>query len=88
FPERVVNVHPAPLPDFPGAHPLEDVLTAGVSETAATVHYVDAGIDTGPVIASEPVPVLAGDTVESLRERIHAVEHRLLPEVVRQLCAR
>ena len=88
FPERVVNVHPAPLPDFPGAHPLEDLLAAGASDAAATVHYVDGGIDTGTVIASEPVPVLAGDTVESLRERIHAAEHRLLPEVVRQLCAR
>lgn len=88
FPERVVNVHPAPLPDFPGSHPLEDLLAAGASEAAATVHYVDDGVDTGTVIASEPVPVLAGDTVASLRERIHAVEHRLLPEVVRQLCAR
>ncbi len=88
FPERVVNVHPGPLPEFPGAHPLEDLLDAGAHEAAATVHYVDAGIDTGPVIASEPVPVLAGDTVETLRERVHAVEHRLLPEVVRTLCAR
>ncbi len=88
FPQRVVNVHPGPLPEFPGAHPLEDLLEAGAHEAAATVHYVDDGIDTGPVIASEPVPVLAGDTVESLRERVHAVEHRLLPEVVRQLCAR
>jgi phosphoribosylglycinamide formyltransferase-1 len=88
FPERVVNVHPAPLPEFPGAHPLEDLLDAGAHEAAATVHYVDAGIDTGPVIASERVPVLAGDTVETLRERVHAVEHRLLPEVVRTLCAR
>jgi phosphoribosylglycinamide formyltransferase 1 len=88
FPRRVVNVHPAPLPDFPGAHPLEDVLAAGAPAAAATVHYVDEGIDTGPVIASEPVPVLAGDTVESLRERVHEAEHRLLPEVVRELCAR
>ena len=87
FPERVVNVHPAPLPEFPGAHPLEDLLGAGAHEAAATVHYVDAGIDTGPVIATEPVPVLAGDTVETLRERVHAAEHRLLPEVVRTLCA-
>jgi phosphoribosylglycinamide formyltransferase-1 len=88
FPGRVVNVHPAPLPDFPGAHPLEDVLAAGAPNAAATVHFVDAGIDTGEVIASEPVAVLPGDTVESLRERVHAVEHRLLPEVVRDLCAR
>jgi len=88
FPGRVVNVHPAPLPEYPGAHPLEDLLDAGADQAAATVHYVDAGIDTGPVIASEPVPVLAGDTVETLRERVHAAEHRLLPEVVRTLCAR
>jgi len=87
FPGRVVNVHPAPLPAFPGAHPLEDVLAAGAPEAAATVHFVDEGVDTGPVIASEAVPVLAGDTVESLRERVHAVEHRLLPKVVRELCA-
>ena len=88
FPGRVVNVHPAPLPDFPGAHPLEDVLAAGASQAAATVHYVDEGVDTGAVIASEAVPVLEGDTVELLRERVHEAEHRLLPEVVRELCAR
>ena len=88
FPHRVVNVHPAPLPEFPGARPLEDVLAAGARAAAATIHYVDDGIDTGEVIASEPVPVLEGDSVETLRERVHAAEHRLLPEVVRELCAR
>jgi phosphoribosylglycinamide formyltransferase-1 len=88
FPGRVVNVHPAPLPDFPGAHPLEDVLEAGADETAATVHYVDEGVDTGAVIATEPVPVLPGDTVDTLRARVHDAEHRLLPRVVRDLCAR
>jgi phosphoribosylglycinamide formyltransferase-1 len=88
FPGRVVNVHPAPLPDFPGAHPLEDLLAAGAPAAAATVHYVDEGVDTGPVIASEPVPVRADDTVELLRERVHEAEHRLLPKVVRELCAR
>jgi phosphoribosylglycinamide formyltransferase 1 len=88
FPDRVVNVHPAPLPAFPGARPLEDVLAAGASEAAATVHFVDEGVDTGVVIASEPVPVLPGDTVETLRERVHEAEHRLLPKVVRELCAR
>jgi phosphoribosylglycinamide formyltransferase-1 len=88
FPNRVVNVHPAPLPEFPGAHPLEDVLSAGATATAATVHFVDEGVDTGQVIASEPVPVLAGDTVETLRDRVHEAEHRLLPKVVRELCAR
>ena len=85
FPGRIVNTHPAPLPDFPGAHPIEDVLAAGAKETAATVHYVDEGVDTGPVIAAERVPVCDGDTVESLRERVQAVEHRLLPRAVREL---
>lgn len=88
FPGRVVNVHPAPLPDYPGAHPLEDVLAAGAPAAAATVHYVDEGVDTGEVIASEPVAVLAGDTVETLRARVHEAEHRLLPQVVGELCAR
>jgi phosphoribosylglycinamide formyltransferase-1 len=88
FRGRIVNTHSAPLPDFPGAHPIEDVLAAGVPETAATVHYIDEGIDTGPVIASERIPVVAGDTVETLRARVQAVEHRLLPQVVRQLCGR
>jgi phosphoribosylglycinamide formyltransferase 1 len=83
--DKIVNTHSAPLPDFPGAHPIEDVLAAGVAETAATVHYVDEGVDTGPVIAAEPVPVREGDTVESLRARVQAVEHRLLPKAVREL---
>jgi phosphoribosylglycinamide formyltransferase-1 len=82
---RIVNTHSAPLPQFPGAHPIEDVLAAGVAESAATVHYVDEGIDTGPVIVAERVPVLEGDTVETLRARVQAVEHRLLPGVVREL---
>jgi formyltetrahydrofolate-dependent phosphoribosylglycinamide formyltransferase len=82
---RIVNTHCAPLPEFPGAHPIEDVLAAGVSESAATIHYVDEGIDTGPVIVAERVPVLADDTVESLRARVQAVEHRLLPQTVRSL---
>jgi phosphoribosylglycinamide formyltransferase-1 len=86
FPGRVVNTHSAPLPAFPGAHPIEDVLAAGVPETAATVHYVDEGVDTGPVICAERVPVLAGDTADTLRARVQAVEHRLLPAVVRELC--
>jgi phosphoribosylglycinamide formyltransferase-1 len=85
FPGRIVNTHSAPLPEFPGAHPIEDVLAAGVPETAATVHYVDEGVDTGPIIAAERVPVRPGDTVESLRARVQAVEHQLLPRVVADL---
>jgi len=87
FPGRVVNTHSAPLPEFPGAHPIEDVLAAGVPETAATVHLVDEGIDSGPVLAAEPVPVRAGDDAETLRARVQEVEHRLLPRVVRELIA-
>jgi len=85
FPGRVVNTHSAPLPEFPGPHPIHDVLAAGVPETAATVHYVDGGVDTGPVIAAERVPVLPGDDAETLKERVQAVEHRLLPRVVKEL---
>jgi phosphoribosylglycinamide formyltransferase-1 len=85
FPGRVVNTHSAPLPDFPGPHPIEDVLAAGVRTTAATVHFVDEGMDTGPVIAAEPVPVEEGDTPGTLRARVQAAEHRLLPRVVREL---
>jgi formyltetrahydrofolate-dependent phosphoribosylglycinamide formyltransferase len=85
FAGRIVNTHSAPLPDFPGARPIEDVLAAGVGETAATVHYVDDGVDTGAVIVAERVPVLEGDTVETLRARVQAVEHRLLPRTVREL---
>ncbi len=81
----IVNTHSAPLPEFPGAHPIEDVLAAGVPETAATVHYVDEGVDTGPVIVAEPVPVREDDTVETLRARVQEVEHRLLPRAVREL---
>jgi phosphoribosylglycinamide formyltransferase-1 len=88
FPQRIVNVHPALLPSFPGTQPIRDALAAGADETGATVHFVDEGVDTGPVIRQERVPVLPGDTVESVRARVQAVEHRLLPEVVRQLCER
>lgn len=87
FPNRVVNTHSAPLPAFPGPRPIEDVLAAGVPETAATVHYVDEGVDSGAVIAAERVPVVDGDTVETLRARVQTVEHTLLPRVVRELVA-
>jgi phosphoribosylglycinamide formyltransferase-1 len=85
FPERVVNVHPSLLPAFPGAHAIDDALTAGVETTGVTVHLVDEGLDTGPVLRQEAVAVEPRDT---LVERIRAVEHRLLPEVVSELFAR
>ncbi|HUH15663.1 MAG TPA: phosphoribosylglycinamide formyltransferase [Gaiellaceae bacterium] len=84
FPGRIVNVHPSLLPAFPGARAIDDALAAGVETTGVTVHLVDEGLDTGPVIRQEPVPVQPRET---LAERIHAVEHRLLPEVVGELCA-
>ena len=83
FPGRIVNVHPSLLPAFPGTRAIEEALAAGVETTGVTVHLVDEGVDTGPVLAQEPVPVREGDTVASLGERLHAVEHRLLPEAVR-----
>lgn len=83
FPDAIVNVHPSLLPEFPGARAVEDALAAGVETTGVTVHYVDEGLDTGAVIRQEPVEVEPRDT---LTERLHAVEHRLLPEVVRDLC--
>ena len=85
FPERIVNVHPSLLPEFPGAHAIDEALAAGVETTGVTVHLVDEGLDTGAVIRQEPVPV---EPSETLAERIQAVEHRLLPEVVRDLCVR
>ena len=87
FPGRVVNVHPALLPAFPGATAVEDALSAGAVETGATVHLVDEGVDTGEVLRQEAVAVLPGDTPETLHARIRSVEHRLLPEVVRELIA-
>jgi phosphoribosylglycinamide formyltransferase-1 len=88
FPGRVINVHPALLPQFPGAHAIEDALAAGVRQTGATVHYVDEGIDSGRVIMQVPVPIEEDDTVDTLRARIQEAEHALLPRVVRQLCVR
>ncbi len=85
FPDGVVNVHPALLPAFPGMHPLEDALAAGVERTGASVHLVDDGVDTGTVLAQEAVDVLPDDTVETLRARVQDVEHRLLPSVVSEL---
>jgi phosphoribosylglycinamide formyltransferase 1 len=81
--DPVVNVHPSLLPSFPGLRAIEQAIEAGVEETGVTVPLVDEGIDTGPVLRQEPVPVEPADT---LVERIHAVEHRILPEVVSELC--
>jgi phosphoribosylglycinamide formyltransferase-1 len=88
YPDAVVNVHPSLLPAFPGAHAVEEQLAAGVAESGATVHLVDEGVDSGPILAQERIPVRAGDTPETLHARIKEIEHRLLPRVVGELCAR
>ena len=80
---RIINTHPAYLPEFPGAHGVRDALAAGVAQTGASVIVVDSGVDTGPVLAQERVPVLPDDTEHSLHERIKPVERRLLIDVVR-----
>ena len=83
FAGRILNLHPALLPSFPGAHGIADALAWGVKVTGVTVHFVDEEVDHGPIIFQEVVRVLEGDTEETLAERIHEVEHRLLPAAVR-----
>jgi formyltetrahydrofolate-dependent phosphoribosylglycinamide formyltransferase len=85
FGGRLINTHPALLPAFPGAHAVRDALAAGVATTGATVHLVDAGLDTGPVLAQREVPVLPGDDEPRLHERIKDVERELLVHTVAQL---
>src|SRR5712691_12779000 len=80
------TVHPSLLPRFPGAHAVEEQLKAGVRESGATVHLVDEGVDSGPVLAQERIAVRADDTPETLHQRIKEIEHRLLPRVVEELC--
>ena len=82
---RIINTHPAYLPEFPGAHGVRDALAAGVAETGASVIVVDGGIDSGPILAQERVPVLPGDTEHALHERIKPVERRLLLDVIRRI---
>lgn len=84
---RIINIHPAYLPAFPGAHGIRDAFEAGVSETGVTVHFVDTGVDTGQIILQKKVPVLAGDTLETLEERVHALEYELYPEALRKILA-
>ncbi|BBX20430.1 phosphoribosylglycinamide formyltransferase [Mycolicibacterium duvalii] len=88
FPGRVVNTHPALLPAFPGAHAVADALSYGVRVTGCTVHLVDAGTDTGPIIAQQAVPVLDGDDEATLHERIKVIERQLLVEVLAALATR
>jgi len=84
WPRRIINIHPALLPKYPGLESWKQALTAGETKTGCTVHYVDDGIDTGEIIAQSEVPVLAGDTAETLHARIQIAEHLLYPEVIRR----
>jgi phosphoribosylglycinamide formyltransferase-1 len=87
FPRRIINIHPSLLPKFPGIESWKQALEAGEKITGCSVHYVDAGIDSGEIIAQRNVPVLPGDTAESLHARIQMAEHALYPEVIAQFCA-
>ena len=87
FEGRIVNIHPSLLPSFPGLEAWKQALDAGVKVTGCTVHFVDAGVDSGPIIGQQTVPVMDDDTAESLHQRIHAAEHELYPKCVRALAA-
>ncbi len=87
FPDRVLNLHPALLPAFAGAHAIADAFEAGVKVTGVTVHFANAEYDQGPIIAQRAVDVVQGDTLEALEAKIHAVEHELYPEVLRWIAA-
>ena len=82
---RIINIHPAYLPEFPGAHGIEDAWQSGVTESGVTIHWVDSGVDTGKIIQQVRVPRLAEDTLESFEERIHAAEYQLYPQVLESL---
>jgi phosphoribosylglycinamide formyltransferase-1 len=85
---KIVNIHPAFLPEFPGAHGIKDAFKTGAPESGATVHYVDSGIDTGKIIQQVRVPRLKNDTLKSFEQRIHKAEYELYPKVVKELVER
>ncbi|MBA2124103.1 phosphoribosylglycinamide formyltransferase [bacterium Unc6] len=87
YKNRILNIHPALLPSFPGTKAVEDALNYGVKTTGVTVHFVDQGMDTGPIILQESVPVYENDTIQTLSERIHKTEHRIYPKVIKLFCA-
>ena len=86
FAGRIMNIHPALLPSFPGAHAHRDVLAYGVKVSSCTVHFVDEGTDSGPIIMQAAVPVLDDDTEETLGARVLKEEHRIYPECIRLYC--
>lgn len=86
FPLQIMNIHPSLLPAFPGVDGVEQALEYGVKATGCTVHFVDEGLDSGPIILQETVPVIQQDTVETLHQRIHALEYRLYPTAIDLFC--
>jgi phosphoribosylglycinamide formyltransferase 1 len=85
FSGRIVNIHPSLLPAFPGLHAIEQAFNAGVKVTGVTIHFVDEGMDTGPILAQRAVSIEEDDTIATLEERIHAIEHVLYPETLAKL---
>lgn len=83
---RIVNIHPSLLPSFPGKNAVEQAVDAGVKVTGVTIHYVDAGMDTGPIIAQEAVSIVRGETAADIYKKIQKVEHRLYPAIIEQIC--
>lgn len=82
FPNRILNIHPSLLPNYPGLHPQQQALDAGATVSGATVHFVNTELDAGPIVLQRQVPVLPGDTAQTLEARILAVEHQLYPEAI------
>ena len=85
FPDRILNIHPSLLPKYPGLHPQQQALDDGARVSGATVHFVNRDLDAGPVVRQREVPVLPGDTADTLAARILEVEHRLYPEAIQQV---
>jgi formyltetrahydrofolate-dependent phosphoribosylglycinamide formyltransferase len=85
YPGRIINIHPALLPAFPGAHAIKDAWDAKVKETGVTVHFVDAGVDTGPIILQRKVQFLPDDTLEALEARIHSLEYEIYPQALNRV---
>lgn len=85
YPKAIINLHPAYLPEFPGAHSIQDAFEAGVSQTGVTVHYVDEGVDTGPIIRQKRVPIDPNWNLETLEEYVHAMEYDLFWQVIKSV---
>ncbi len=85
FEGKIVNIHPALLPAFPGIHAIKKAFKCGVKYTGITIHFVDEGIDTGKIIKQVPIKILPNDTLKSLEERIHRIEHRIYPRVIEDI---